>query len=81
MKKWLGEQSAADLLANLRDNGKIDLTINDQAVALLPEELNVQISAKPGWTAANDRGVVVVLSTELTPQLVGEGLARDLVRA
>jgi isoleucyl-tRNA synthetase len=81
VKKWLGEQSAADLLANLRDNGKIDLTVSDQAIALLPEELNVQISAKPGWTAANDKGVVVVLSTELTPQLVGEGLARDLVRA
>ena len=80
VKQELNAQSGSELLANLRDNGKIDLEVDGQAVQLSPEEVEVRITAKEGWAAANDRGVVVVLSTELTPDLVREGLARDLVR-
>jgi isoleucyl-tRNA synthetase len=80
VKKWLSEQSGAELLANIRDNGLIDLVIDGQPIALTREEVEVRIRPKPGWTAANDRGVVVVLSTELTPDLVAEGTARDVVR-
>ncbi len=79
-KQWLDQQSGADLLANLRDNGLVDVTIDNQLVQVTPDELVINISAKPGWTAANDRGVVVVLATELTPELVREGMARDVVR-
>ncbi|HEX9813947.1 MAG TPA: DUF5915 domain-containing protein, partial [Myxococcota bacterium] len=80
VKQWLGEQSGAGLLANIRDNGQIDLEIDGQAIALTREEVEIRIRPKEGWTSANDRGVVVVLSTELTDELVAEGLARDLVR-
>ncbi|MEO1495778.1 MAG: isoleucine--tRNA ligase [Planctomycetota bacterium] len=80
VKQALNAASGSELLANLRDNGKINLTIEGQEVELSPEEVEVRIKAKEGWAAANDRGVVVVLSTELTPELVREGLARDLVR-
>ncbi|MCA9271117.1 MAG: isoleucine--tRNA ligase [Planctomycetales bacterium] len=80
VKQWLTQQTGAELLANLRDNGKLDIDIDGQAVQLSPEEVEVRITAREGWTAANDRGCVVVLSTELTPELIGEGYARDLVR-
>jgi len=80
IKPALASQSGAELLANLRDNGKIDLVIDGQAVELLPEEIEIRLQAKPGWAAANDKGVVVVLATEVTPELLAEGLARDLVR-
>jgi isoleucyl-tRNA synthetase len=81
VKQWLGAQSGSDLLANIRDNGKIDLELDGQPIALTGEEVEVRITAKEGYAAANDKGVVVVLSTELTPELLREGLARDLVRA
>jgi isoleucyl-tRNA synthetase len=41
----------------------------------------VRLLAKPGWSAAQGSNCVVVLSTELTEELVREGLARDLIRA
>jgi isoleucyl-tRNA synthetase len=81
VKQELNKQSGSELLANLRDNGLIDIVVQGQAVQLTPEEVEIRITAKPGWAAANDRGVVVVLATELTPDLLREGLARDLVRA
>ncbi|MEM6655187.1 MAG: DUF5915 domain-containing protein, partial [Planctomycetota bacterium] len=80
VKHWLNQQSGSGLLANLRDNGEINLEIDGEAISLLPEEVEIRITAKEGYAAANDAGVVVVLSTELTPELVAEGMARDLVR-
>lgn len=80
VKAWLAKQSGAELLANIRDNGLIDVEIDGEKLALTREEVEVRIKPKPGWTSANDRGVVVVLSTQLTPELVAEGMARDVVR-
>ena len=62
-------------------NGKINLTIDGTDVELTGEEVEVRITAREGWTAANDKGVVVVLATELTEELIAEGLSRDLIRA
>ena len=72
-KQWLGQQSGAELLANIRDNGQIDLDARRPGDRAHREEVEVRIKPKPGWTSANDQGVVVVLSTELTPELVAEG--------
>jgi isoleucyl-tRNA synthetase len=80
LKQTLASQSGAEILANFRDNQQLDLTIDGQAVALTRDEVEVRLQAKPGWAAANDKGVVVVLATEITPELLAEGLARDLVR-
>ena len=38
------------------------------------------LQAKEGWAAAQGHAVVVVLATELTDDLIREGLARELVR-
>jgi isoleucyl-tRNA synthetase len=80
VKQWLGQQSGADLLANIRDNGLIDLNIDGQAIALTREEVEVRIKPRPGWTSANDQGVVVVLSTELTQELIDGGIVKDVIR-
>ena len=44
------------------------------------EDIQVRLQAKDGWAAAQDGLCVVVLSTELTDELIAEGLARELVR-
>jgi isoleucyl-tRNA synthetase len=48
-------------------------------VELTPDDVQVTLKARPGWAAAQGRQVVVVLSTEITPELKSEGLARDFV--
>ncbi len=40
----------------------------------------VSTQQSAGWVTAEDRGLQIALSTELTPELVREGMARDFVR-
>jgi isoleucyl-tRNA synthetase len=62
----------------LREEGRLILTVEGQPVELLPEEVEIEASAREGFVAAEERGYVVVLETTLTPELQAEGLARDL---
>jgi isoleucyl-tRNA synthetase len=80
VKAALGKADGAALLAELSTAGKVVLNIGGEKVELDNEDIQVRLQAKPGWAAAQGSGCVVVLATELTPELLAEGLARDVVR-
>ena len=79
-KTTLGKADGGELLAQMTATGKVTLDLAGEKVDLDSEDIQVGLKAKDGWAAAQGRGSVVVLSTELTPALVREGLARDLIR-
>jgi isoleucyl-tRNA synthetase len=79
IKGALAKADAATLRRQLDDQGKAVLTVAGQTVELSPDDVQVTLQARPGWAAAQGRQVVVVLSTEITPELKSEGLARDFV--
>jgi isoleucyl-tRNA synthetase len=54
--------------------------VADQVIELDGEDIQVRLQPKAGWAAAQGLKCVVVLATNLTPELIREGLARDLVR-
>ncbi len=58
----------------------VDLEDGEPGVELLPDEVEVRIHGREGYAVAEERGVVVAVDVQLTPELVREGLARDLVR-
>ncbi len=47
---------------------------------ILPDEVEVRAQAREGFAVAEDGAYVAALVTELTPELVREGLAREFVR-
>jgi len=79
-KAALGQADGGKLLAELTASGKVTLDISGEKIDLDNEDIQVRLQAKPGWAAAQGSNVVVVLATELTPELIAEGLARDFVR-
>jgi isoleucyl-tRNA synthetase len=79
-KQALAQADGGKLLTELTATGKVTLDVGAEKVHLDSEDVQVRLQAKPGWAAAQGSNVVVVLATELTPELVAEGLARDFVR-
>lgn len=70
------EKSAAALLAG----DPIEVPVDGESLSLLPEEVEVRIQAREGFAVASEGAYVAALVTELTQELIEEGLAREFVR-
>jgi len=66
-------------IAELERNGAVELDIDGEKLSLQAEELDIQAKDIPGWSVASRNGVTVALDLTLTPELMAEGDARELV--
>ncbi|MCO5170824.1 MAG: isoleucine--tRNA ligase [Planctomycetes bacterium] len=79
VKKALGELPPAELARAAREGRQVTVPLPDgTSEELLADDLDVRLSAREGFTAAEERGVVVVLDTHADEALVAEGLAREV---
>jgi isoleucyl-tRNA synthetase len=70
------EEAARPLLVGR----SLRVEVNGETFDVLPDEVEVKALAKEGFAVAEDGPYVAALVTELTPELVLEGQAREFVR-
>ncbi len=76
----LSQDEAAAIVEQAHAGATFTLTVDGQTLDMVADEILIESSSPEGFAVAEAGGYVVALNTELTPELISEGLARDLVR-
>jgi isoleucyl-tRNA synthetase len=79
VKKALDTADGDALAVELERTGKVTVHLAGGPEELSAEEVEVRLVERPGTATQGDRELLVALETELTPELVAEGLAREFV--
>jgi len=78
-KKALAEADGSELYAEMEVNQKIRVDLPDGPIDLMPDEVEVRLSAREDFAAASGGGQVVVLDTRIDDGLRREGMAREVI--
>jgi len=70
------DQSARNLL----EGESLLITIDSESYEIAPDEVEVRAESKEGYAVASEGAYLAALVTELTPDLIHEGLVREFVR-
>ncbi len=81
IRQALQAASALETAETVKAGQPVSLSLADgSTVQIDPAEILVDLKKTPGYAAAQGPNSTVVLDTELTPELVAEGLVRDFIR-
>ncbi len=75
----LAKEDAAKLVKTLRENGELNITVNGTPVSLKEEDVDIRTNEEGGYTVEMGRDNYVILNTAITPELIQEGFAREVV--
>lgn len=71
---------STDDISQFEENGSVELTLDDgETIRIASEELEIQRTGLEGWSVETEKGITVAVDTELTPELLREGLSREFV--
>lgn len=79
IRKQLGELDGNAAMDELNKVGFITLHINGQDIQLEKADLLIEMTQQEGFVANSDKGITVVMDTNLTPELIEEGFIREVV--
>jgi len=79
IKKQLAEIDGNKAMDDLNKIGYITLSINGTEAQLEKADLLIEMTQQEGFVASSDKGITVVMDTNLTPELIEEGFVRELI--
>ena len=80
LQKAILAMNAEEVAKTLMSGQVLNVRVDGSDYGILSEEVEVKAQAKEGFAVAEEGAYVAALVTELTPELVQEGLAREFVR-
>ncbi len=67
-------------ISAFESKGSIDLTLdNGEIIRISSNEMEIQRTGLEGWSVESEKGITVAVDTELTEELIREGLSREFV--
>jgi isoleucyl-tRNA synthetase len=79
VRGWLVDCDGCAFMRTLRETGSVTLPLEGGPIVLTEEDVLVSTLEKEGLVSACDRGVTVLLDTNLTPALIREGRVREII--
>ncbi|WP_022755986.1 isoleucine--tRNA ligase [Butyrivibrio fibrisolvens] len=79
IKQYLAELDGNAAMDTLNAEGSIKFEVSGEAVELTKEDLLIDMTQKEGFMSQEDWGITVVLDTNLTEELVNEGLVAEVI--
>ena len=67
------------IVDQLETSGEACLVIDGEEMTIAKDFVDIQISAKEGFTVAMENNVFTILDTTISPELVSEGFAREMI--
>lgn len=80
IQKAILAMNAEEAAHTLLEGKPLKVEAGGESFEVLPDEVEVKAQAKEGFAVAEEGAYVAALVTELTPELVQEGLVREFVR-
>jgi isoleucyl-tRNA synthetase len=80
VRQKLLELPADKFARKLLDGESLMITVEGEDYEITPDEVEIRAEAKEGYAVASEGAYLAALVTELTPELVNEGLVREFVR-
>jgi isoleucyl-tRNA synthetase len=71
---------ASQAAPKLLEGKPVEVVVEGERLEILPEEVEVRVQAHAGYAVAAEGAYLAALVTDLTPELIQEGLAREFVR-
>ena len=66
-------------IARFEAEGQFAINLSPVAYCLLPEDVEILTEDMPGWLVMNEGSMTIALDIELSPELIEEGIARELI--
>jgi isoleucyl-tRNA synthetase len=80
VRQALEALNPAEVARTIQAGQAVKLHVDGQLVQLAGEDVMVQTESLGGTAVASDKGVTVAVDTTITPELLQEGYARDIIR-
>ena len=68
-----------DLIEKLNNKENILITLEDKQYEITPLMVDIRINAREGFNVSSDSKNFIILNTNLTDELINEGIARELI--
>lgn len=79
IREYLAQCDSSALVNAVRKGEAVIVSIDNTPVAFKEEDLLISDKNKKGYQTVSEKGITVILNTELSQELIQEGLMRELV--